>query len=315
MCAEEVFVGIDVSKATLDVAVLPSRDKWSVANSKAGIEELVRRLVEVGPTCVVMEPTSSYHINLLVALDRAAIPAALVNPHRSRSFAKAMGQLAKSDKIDAELLALLGQRIRPEPQDLPSEDLRAISELSARRRQLTEMLTAERNRLEGARGRVRERIEAHITWLRQELKQLDKDLNDTIRGVKLLREKDDILRSVPGVGLVLSATLIGSLPELGSLNRGEIAALVGVAPFARDSGAMRGKRTIYGGRAHVRTMLYMGTLVGTRYNPVIRQKYRQLVKAGKPKKVALVACMRKLLVILNTMIKTNTRWMEMPMTT
>lgn len=309
---EERFVGVDVSKERLDVAVWPTGESWTVANDERGVAALVERVLALPAELVVLEATGGWEALLLAALVVQQLPVVRANPRQVRYFARASGRLAKTDRLDAELLACFAARVRPELRPLPDAETESLSALLTRRRQLVEMLTAERQRL-GAPARtvqasVRGRLQAHIAWLRAQLGDLDEELQDTVRSRPLWRERDDLLRSVPGVGPVLSATLLGELPELGRLDRRQVAALVGVAPLNRDSGTLRGRRSVWGGRAPVRAALYMGTLVATRFNPVIRSHYRRLLAAGKPKKLALVACMRKLLVILNAILHTGTPW-------
>jgi transposase len=241
-------------------------------------------------------------------LAAAALAVVVANPRQVRDFAKATGQLAKTDHVDAQLLALFAERVQPTPRPLPDAALQHLEALMTRRRQLLDMVAAERNRLEHAAGPIRRDIRQHLRWLERRVAAVDRDLDDTIQKSPVWRTKEDLLRTAPGVGPVVSRTLLVQLPELGQLNRKQIAALVGVAPFARDSGTLRGRRAVWGGRASVRTVLYMGTLVAARCNPAIRGFYGRLVAAGKPKTVALIACMRKLLTILNAMVRTNTAW-------
>ena len=305
---ESVFVGIDVSKATLDIAMRPGGSRESIPNQEAQIGELVRRLSTLRVTLLVVEATGGVERRIVRALAAAELPVIVVNPRQVRDFAKATGRLAKTDKIDAEILAHFGEAVRPALRILPapaSEELRA---LIARRRQLTEMHTAETNRLAHSAKAVRKRIEAHIRWLEAELDRVDSELDQSIHQSPIWREQEDLLKSVPGIGPVISRTLLAELPELGKLNRKQIAALVGVAPLNWDSGMMRGRRAIWGGRATVRAALYMAALVASRCNPKIREFHRRLRAGGKVPKVALVACMRKLLTILNAMIKHRTRW-------
>lgn len=308
MKVEGVFVGIDVSAARLDVAVSPSGDSWQVDHSGAGITALTERLQQLGPAGVVLEATGGLEVSVSAVLGLAGLPVAVVNPRQVRDFARATGRLAKTDAIDAQVLAHFGAAIQPPARPLPDAARRELQAVVARRQQLVEMITAEQNRLRRAVPRVRPQIEGHIQWLREQIDELDRELADLVRSSPLWREQARVLRGTPGVGPILSATLLADLPELGTLNRKQIAALVGVAPFNRDSGTMRGKRTVWGGRAPVRTALYMGTLVATRCNPIIRSFYLRLCAAGKPKKVALVACMRKLLTILNAMFRDRTHW-------
>jgi len=308
MSTDGTFVGIDVSKAQLDVAARPEGQAWAASNDEPGIKDLVRRLQDLQPALVVLEATGGWELAVTGALAAAGLPVVVVNPRQVRDLAKAMGKLAKTDRIDAQILALFAERVRPAPRPLPDAQARELEGLLTRRRQVVEMLTAEKNRLGRSLPRVRVGVEAHITWLERELKELDEELGQTLRESPLWREQENLLRSVPGVGPVLTLTLLADLPELGRLNRKQIAALVGVAPFNRDSGILRGKRTVWGGRAGVRTALYMATLVATRFNPVIRIFYQRLCAAGKAKKVALTACMRKLLTILNAMLKHRSPW-------
>lgn len=308
MSAMPVFVGVDVAKAELVTALRPGEEGWTVPNDEAGVQELLRRLRVQRPTLVVLEATGGYERGVVAALASAGVPLVVANPRQVRDFARSTGQLAKTDRIDARILALFAERVRPEPRPLPDEATRTLDALLTRRRQILEMLTAERNRLEHALPAVRRDLVQHIRWLERRLRDVDHDLDRTIQSSPVWRAKDDLLRSIPGVGPVTSRTLIGDLPELGALNRKQIAALVGVAPLARDSGTLKGKRLVWGGRAPVRAALYMAALVASRHNPAIKAFYQRLVAAGKPKKVALTACMRKLLTILNAVMKTNTAW-------
>jgi transposase len=305
-----IFVGIDVSKAQLDVAIRPTGEKESVTNDEAGIKALVARLDKIQPERIVLEATGGFERLLLRALISAELRVAVVNPRQVRDFAKATGQLAKTDRIDAEILARFGQAVRPQLRPLPDAVTVELRALTARRRQITEMIVAETNRLALASKGVRKHIEAHIRWLKADLQRADKDLDQSIRQSPIWRENEDLLRSVPSIGPVISRTLLAELPELGQLNRKQIAALVGVAPLNRDSGTFKGRRSIWGGRASVRAALYMAALVASRRNAVIRTFYKRLRDTGKAPKVALVACMRKLLTILNAMIKHKTRWSE-----
>jgi len=304
----ECYVGIDVATGHLDVAVHPDEQVWGAANDDRGIDEVVERLQSLNPSLVVLEATGKVEMPLVGALAGAGLPVVAINPRQVRDFARALGRLAKTDQIDARILAQFAATVRPTPRPLPDEMTRELADLVGRRRQLLQMLTAERNRLGRARGAVRDHIRSHVQWLDDELKGLDRELSDRLRSSSVWREKEHLLRSVPGVGPVVSCTLVASLPELGTLNRKEIAALVGVAPFNRDSGTLRGRRTIWGGRASVRSALYMGALAATRFNPTIRVFYQRLVVAGKPPKVALVACMHKLLTVLNAIVHQGTPW-------
>lgn len=296
------YVGVDVSKARLDVARLPGGQVVQVSNDEDGIAELLQWLG--GPvTLVVLEATGGYEACAAGLLAAEGVPVAVVNPRHARSFAKSIGRLAKTDAIDAEVLARFAEAVRPEPRPMPDAEAQALQALSARRRQLVELVTAEKNRYKMANEKVRSSIEALLDHLRDQLRNVNKDIAQTIRESPVWREKDNLLQAVSGVGPVLSSTLIAHLPELGLLNRKKVAALVGVAPLNRDSGTLRGRRGTWGGRAVVRRALYMGALVATRYNPPLRTFYLRLLDAGKPKKVALTACMRKLLVWLNAIIR------------
>jgi len=275
---------------------------------RGGIRELVARCQGLTPTLIVLEATGGYEAAVVAALATAGLPIVVANPRQVRDFAKATGQLAKTDAIDAQVLALFAERVRPEPRPLPDEAAQALEALLTRRRQLVEMLTAERNRLLIARPAVRRDLQQHIRFLERRLREADDDLHTAVKASPLWRVKDDLLQSVPGVGRVVSLTLLAELPELGRLSHKEIAALVGVAPLNRDSGTLRGKRLVYGGRAPVRAVLYMAALVASKCNPVIRTFYLRLRAAGKPAKVALTACMRKLLVILNAMARSGRAW-------
>ena len=308
MSEHESFVGIDVSKAQLDIASRPSGERWQVRNDPAGCSSLVERLLRLRPSLIVLEATGGFEAAAVAALAAAGLPVVVVNPRQVHDFAKATGQLAKTDAIAAAVLAHFGEAIRPPVRPLPDATAQALQHWLARRRQLVEMLTAEQNRLPGTLGAVQAQIRELITCLRRQLHSADRKLKDLIQQSPVWREQEQLLRSAPGVGPVLATTLLADLPELGQLNRKEIAALVGVAPFNRDSGTWRGQRTIWGGRAPVRAVLYMAALVATRANPVIRVFYQRLLAAGKPKKVALTACMRKLLTILNAMMKHRTAW-------
>ena len=308
MGTEKVYAGIDVAKDKLDIAVHSSEQRWDFANDDEGIKQAVSCLRELSPALVVLEATGGIELPIAASLAVAGMPVAIVNPRQARDFAKATGKLAKTDDLDAQVLAHFAAAIHPTPRPLPDTDAREFAAILTRRRQLIEMLTAEKNRFFTALKPVRERIQAHISWLKQELADTDRELDNNIRKSPLWREKDSLLQSVPGVGPVLSTTLLAHLPELGTLNRKQIAALVGVAPLNRDSGHLRGKRTIWGGRATVRSALFMATLSATRHNPAIKAFYKRLCAAGKAKKVALTACMRKLLTILNSILKHHTPW-------
>ena len=305
-----IFVGIDVSQARLDIAVRPGTS-FSITHVEPAIASLVQQLCALSPTLIVVEATGGMEIPLTSALATAGLPVVVINPRQVRDFAKANGHLAKTDALDAQILAQFAEVMRPQPRPFPNTETRALAALVTRRRQLVEMLTAEKNRLLSAASPIRKRVRAHIAWLERELEHTNTELSEAIRHSPVWREKDDLLQSVPGVGPVLTSTLLASLPELGTLTHKQIAALVGVAPLNRDSGTLRGRRTVWGGRAQVRAVLYMGAIVAARFNPVIRVFYQRLQRAGKAKKVALTACMRKLLIILNAMLKHRTPWREM----
>lgn len=307
MTKRSVFVGIDISKAQLDVAVRPE-GCWAVPHDARGIATAVTRLQALGPTLIVLEATGGVERPLVRALVAAAVPVVVINPRQVRDFAKATGRLAKTDQLDAAVLAHFAEVIRPAVRPVPEADTQALADLLARRRQVVDMLTAEQNRSSSASPAVRKRIQRHLHWLTAELGRVDDELDQAIRHSPIWREKDDLLRSVPGVGPVVTTTLLAGLPELGTLSHKHIAALVGVAPLNRDSGRWQGKRSVWGGRAQVRAVLYMGALVATRFNPVIRVFYQRLLAAGKAKKVALTACMRKLLTMLNAILKSGTPW-------
>jgi len=308
MTATAAFVGIDIAKADFVVACRPEETSWAATNDLAGITAAVDPMRTLAPTLIVLEATGGYETAMVAAFAAAALPVVVANPRQVRDFAKATGQLAKTDHVDAQLLALFAERVHPTPRPLPDAALQQLDALMTRRRQLLDMVTAERNRLEHAAAPIRRDISQHLRWLERRVAAVDRDLDNTIQKSPVWRAKEDLLRTAPGVGPVVSRTLLAELPELGQLNRKQIAALVGVAPFARDSGTRRGKRAVWGGRASVRAVLYMGALVAARRNPVIAAFYLRLVAAGKPKKVALIACMRKLLTILNAMLKNMTPW-------
>lgn len=301
-------VGIDVSKATLDVAIFPQGGSFRVSNDETGIDELATRIEDLAPALVVLEATGGFE-RAATALAVRGLPVAVVNPRQARDFARATGRLAKTDAIDAGVLARFAEAVHPSPKALPDEEAREFSAILSRRRQIIGMLTAEKNRLGATSSEaVQGRIGAHVRWLEKELSRTDRELDETIKKSPTFRENEALLKSVPGVGPVLCRTLLAELPELGSLPPRELSALVGVAPLNRDSGTFRGRRTVWGGRGRVREALYMGALVATRYNPAIKEFYERLVSAGKPKKVALVACMRKLLIILNAVMRDRIPW-------
>lgn len=305
---EKDFIGIDVSKEVLDVASYIGGRKWQFCNDDAGIDQLVKTLKESAVALVVVEATGGYEAASAYSLHRAEIPCAVVNPREVRDFARATKKLAKTDAIDARVLAHFAAVIKPEPRPISDEKGVELEAILARRRQIVDMLTAEKNRLHAARKPVREEILEHIAYLEKRLSGVESNLSKRIQESPAQKINDRLLRSVPGVGPTLSTTLLVDLPELGTLSGKQIAALVGVAPLNRDSGAFRGKRRVWGGRGQVRATLYMATLTAARYNPVIRQFYTRLCETGKAKKVALVACMRKLLTILNSMLKHSVPW-------
>jgi transposase len=305
----QTYIGIDVSKDRLDVHVRPSDETFAVGRDGEGLAALIERVGLLDPYLVVLEATGGFELTVAAALVAAGMPLAVVNPRQIRDFARATGQLAKTDALDAKAIARFAEMVRPEPRAVPDEQARALGELVARRRQVIEMMTAERNRRRQLTNRrLIKSVDRLLAVLLKELAELDRDVGDGIRGTPAWRERDQLLRSVPGIGDVVSRTLIADLPELGSLDRKQIAALVGVAPLNRDSGKMRGRRTIWGGRAKVRSALYMAALVASRHNPVLAVFYQRLVSAGKAKKLAITAVMRKLLTILNAIIRDQRPW-------
>ena len=308
MASSTVWVGIDVAAAHLDVAVRPSGEQWRVANTAAAHQTLVEQLQGLGPTLVVLEATGSCEAAVVAALGVAGLPVAVVNPRQVRDFAKATGRLAKTDALDAQVLAHFAEAVHPPVRPLPDACTQELGALLTRRRQVVEMLTAERNRLRPAPQPVRSRVQEHIRWLEQHLAAVDQELAQAVRASPAWQAKEHLLRSVPGVGPVLTFTLLAQLPELGRLNRKQIAALVGVAPLNRDSGTRRGNRACWGGRGPVRAVLYMATLAAIRCNPVLRAFHTRLRAAGKPPKVAITACMHKLLLILNAILRSQTAW-------
>jgi transposase len=310
---EVIYAGVDVSKETLDIALHPSGEYWQESNDEAGRARLITRLEDISPALVILEATGGFERQAVVALALASLPVVVINPRQVREFARATGELSKTDRIDARILALFGERMRPEVRALPDEAARDLEAFIVRRRQLIEMLTAEKNRLFQVQApALRKGIKTHIRWLEKQLGDVDEEIGRRIKESPIWRIKEELLTSVPGVGPVTSRTLIAELPELGSLGRREIAKLVGVAPLARDSGRMRGRRSVWGGRAPVRSALYMAALSATRFNPEIRRFYLRLREAGKPTKVALVACMRKLLTILNAILRSGEPWRAQP---
>jgi transposase len=306
---DHLFVGLDVAKDHLDGHVRPPGEDFVVPHDEAGLTQLVARLRALRPTLVVLEATGGYEATVAATLASASLPIAVVNPRQIRDFARATGRLAKTDTLDARVIARFAEAVRPAVRPLPTEHAARLGELVARRRQLVEMLGAENNRRQQTRDRgLRRRIEAHITWLERALRDLETDLHDTIRSSPAWRETENLLTSVPGVGPITASTLIAELPELGRLDRRQIAALVGVAPFNQDSGTLRGRRIIRGGRSPVRRVLYMATLVATRHNPILASFYQRLRTTGHPTKVALIAALRKLLTILNAILRDRRPW-------
>jgi transposase len=303
------FVGIDVSKARLDVHIHPTGDTFAVANDPGGLADLTTRLVPRQPTLVVLEATGGYEHAAAATLAAAGLPVAVVNPRQTRDFAKATGRLAKTDTLDAQTLALFAERVRPTPRPLPDEATRAFEALLSRRRQLLEMRAAEQNRLGStAAAVVRQSLQAHIDWLSRQLDKVDRELAAAVQASPLWRAKDELLQSIKGVGPTLSRTLLAALPELGTLTRQQVAALAGLAPLNRDSGTRRGLRCIGGGRAEVRSLLYMAALSAGRYNPALRSFSERLRRAGKAAKVRLVAVARKLLTIANAVLRDGRPW-------
>jgi transposase len=313
---ERMVIGIDVAKAELVVAQGSQGEVATWANDERGVRALVKELAGLEMELIVLEATGGYELLCVSMLATAQLPVVVVNPRQVRDFAKASGQLAKTDRLDARVLALFGERMQPSVRKLPDEQTRELEAALTRRRQLLEMRQAEQNRLlqlvGAGRRAIRQSLKKHIAYLDRELRVAETDVGRRIRESPVWREKDDLLQSTPGIGPIVSRTLLAELPELGSLNRRAIAKLVGVVPLNRDSGTWRGKRAIYGGRASVRAALYMAALVATRCNPAIKAFYRRLLAAGKPKKLALVACMRKLLIMLNHMVRTGQRWHPAP---
>jgi len=306
-------IGIDVSQATLDVAVYPNGEQWQVTNDETGIGQLVERLTPLAPDRIVLEATAGYELPVLAALGSVGLPVVAVNPRQVRDFARSTGRLAKTDALDAQVLAQFAAVVRPKERPLPDAATRELSALLARRRQLVDMRTAESNRLALALERVKPEIRDHLRYLDKRIKDLERELHDCLRASPLWREQEDLLRSIPGVGPVLTTTLLADVPELGTLGHKQIAALVGVAPFNRDSGRWRGKRSIWGGRGNVRAVLYMATVTAIRHNPVLKLMYDRLIQSGKLHRVAMTACMHKLLRICNAILSHHTPWSYQPL--
>jgi transposase len=306
--SSQCFVGLDVANAYLDIALRPTGARWTVTNDDAGIAALGTRLQQIAPQLMVLEATGGYQRAVVAALAAAGLPVVVVNPRQARDCAKATGQLAKTDVLDARALAHVADAVRPASRPLPDAPTEERRALLARRRQLIAMRTTEQTRLGSAPRRLQADLQAHLTWLNERLAALDADLDPTLHASPVWREREELRRSVPGMGPVCARTLVLDVPELGTLSRQRLAALVGVAPFTRESGTLRGRRTIWGGRAHVRATLYRSTLVAVRDNPVLKAFDERLRAVGKAAKVALTACMRKVLTILNAMVKHRKRW-------
>ena len=306
--SEKQWVGIDVCQKYLDVYVRPSSQSFQLTNNEVGISKLIQILVKIQPELIVLEATGGMEIDAAIKLTQAELAVAVINPRQARDFAKATGQLAKTDVIDARVLAHFADAIRPEVRQISDESSRQLEDLVARRRQISDMITAEKNRRRGKTNSVQVSIDQHIEWLKQQLKEIESQIKSEITLNEDWKQKMDLLTSVPGIGEVVAVTLISSLPELGQISHKSISYLVGVAPLNRDSGKFRGKRRIWGGRVKIRCMLYMAALVAVRFNPVIKAFYERLIGKGKLKKVALTACMHKLLIILNAMMKNNQTW-------
>ncbi len=305
---KEHFIGIDISKDYLDIADSTTQNTWRTSNDETGIANLTKRLSTQAPTLIVLEATGGLETPLALALATDRLPVVVVNPRQVRDFAKATGQLAKTDTLDAKVLARFAAAVRPEMRQIKDQETRELAALVTRRRQLVEMLSTEKTRLKQVSKPIRQNVETHIAWLKNQIRDMDQDLSKTLKRSSVWRENDQIIQSVPGAGPVLSINLLANVPELGTLNRRQIAALIGLAPLNRDSGTFKGRRCIWGGRAGVRSTLYMATVTAIQFNPAIRSFYQRLTEKGKPFKVAITACMRKLLTIINTMIKTKTRW-------
>jgi transposase len=304
----ELFAGIDVAKETLELCVRPEEIRKTFTNDDQGRGDMAHLLAEMKPSLILMESSGGYEIPVVETLALRSLRVAVVNPRQIRDFAKAMGRLAKTDTIDADIIARFAEVIRPEVRPLKDRDAQQLQAFIARRRQLIQMLVEEKNRLAIASLWTKPDIEAHIAWLTDCINKVGKDITALIRKTPLWKEKEDLLKTFKGIGPVNACTLLARLPELGQLNRRQIAALAGLAPLNRDSGKYRGRRTIFGGRADVRAALYMAALCAARHNPVIKSFYERLIHAGKLPKVALTACMHKILIILNAMIRTNTPW-------
>ena len=306
--SKKQWVGIDVCQKNLDVYVRPSSKLFQVTNDEIGISKLIKTLDKIQPELIVLEATGGMEIDAAIRLTQAGLAVAVINPRQARDFAKATGQLAKTDAIDARILAHFADAIRPEVRQISDESSRQLEDLVARRRQISDMITAEKNRRRGKTDSVKVSIDEHIEWLKQQLKEIESQIKSAIAINEDWQQKMKLLTSVPGIGEVVAVTMISSLPELGTISHKQISYLVGVAPLNRDSGKFRGKRRIWGGRAKIRSVLYMAALVAVRFNPVIKAFYERLLSKGKLKKVALTACMHKLLIVLNAMMKNNHAW-------
>jgi transposase len=302
------YVGIDVAKESMEVIVHGEKEHRCFTYDESGIKQLVTQMKKVSPALVVMEATGGYEVSVASELEAAGIPIAVVNPRHIRDFARSVGILAKTDVLDARIIARYAATVQPPIRLLPAAETKELGAVIMRRRQVIEMLTGEKNRLHTADNVVKRRIQVHITWLEQELADINNELKKKVQENPEWQAKDTIMQSVPGVGPNLSITLLADFPELGKMNRKQVASLGGVAPFNRDSGTLRGKRTIWGGRDVVRTATYMSVFVAIRYNRLLKSFFERLIAAGKPRKVAMVACMRKLLCILNAMLKNRTLW-------
>ena len=306
--SEKHWVGIDVCQKSLDVYIRPSEKLFQVTNNEIGIRKLVQTLKNIQPELIVLEATGGMEIDAAIQLTQAELAVAVINPRQARDFAKATGQLAKTDVIDARILAHFADAIRPEVRQISDESSRQLEDLVTRRRQISDMSTAEKNRRRGKTNSVKASIDEHIEWLEEQLKEIESQIKSAIAINQEWQQKMKLLTSVPGIGEVVAVTLISSLPELGTISHKSISYLVGVAPLNKDSGKFRGKRRIWGGRAKVRCVLYMATLVAVRFNPPIKSFYDRLISKGKLKKVALIACMHKLLILLNAMMRKNQAW-------
>jgi transposase len=305
---EPIFVGIDVAKNRLDVHIQPSGEAFAVTRDEVGLADLARRVAILSPLVVALEATGGYEVVVAATLAAAALPVVVINPRQVRQFARATGRLAKTDTLDAQTIAAFAAAVRPPVRAIPDAQARLLTQLVARRRQLVDMLGAEQNRRQLIEPALQGRLDAHIRWLQQAVHELDDDIHTAIRSSPMWRATEDLLRSVPGIGPITASTLIADLPELGRLDRRKIAALVGVAPINRDSGTVRGRRMIAGGRAPVRHVLYMATVAAIRHNAIIAAFYRRLVADGRPGKLAVTAAMRKLLVILNAILRDGRPW-------